>query len=135
MISNTSAILKIKRPFSFKAGQCINISVDKSIPPRIFSISSGENDDFIEILYKIAKTGRLTPILKEMKADSYIAVSKPFGKFFATSLPAWLIATGTGIAPFLSMIFSGYSENKVLIHGNANLSDFYLSEINWAGII
>lgn len=127
MISNTTAVLKIKRPFSFKAGQCVNISVNKSIPPRMYSISSGEYDECVEILYKIVNTGRLTPLLKELKNDSNINISKPFGKFLISPQPAWLIATGTGISPFLSMILSGYSENKVLIHGNGNIQDFYYS--------
>jgi len=129
MISNTTAVLTIKRPFTFKAGQCINISVNKSIPPRIYSISSAEKNEYVEILYKIVKTGKLTPLLKELNENSLIAVSKPFGKFFASPLPAWLISSGTGIAPFLSMILSGYGENKVLIHGNGNLSDFYYSSM------
>jgi ferredoxin--NADP+ reductase len=129
MISETTAILKIKRSFSFKAGQCINISVSKNIPPRMYSISSGENDEFVEILYKIVKTGKLTPLLKDLTPNSSISVSKPFGKFFASTQPAWFIATGTGIAPFVSMILSGYAGNKVLIHGNGNLADFYFSAL------
>jgi ferredoxin/flavodoxin---NADP+ reductase len=129
MISNTTAVLKIKRPFSFKAGQCINISVDKSIPPRMYSISSSENDNYLEIIYKIVNTGKLTPLLKEMDTTNNIYISRPFGKFCVSSEPSWLIATGTGVAPYLSMILSGYSQNKVLIHGNSNISDFYLSKI------
>jgi ferredoxin/flavodoxin---NADP+ reductase len=129
MISETTAVLRLNRSFSFKAGQCINITVKNDIPPMIYSISSGEYDETIQILYKIVEEGKLTPLLGGLTANSYVHISRPFGKFLAPTKPAWLIATGTGIAPFLSMLLSGYADNKVLIHGNNSLSDFYFSEL------
>jgi ferredoxin--NADP+ reductase len=41
---------------------------------------------------------------------------------------AWFIATGTGIAPFYSMILSGLAENKKLIHGVRKLNQFYFED-------
>jgi ferredoxin--NADP+ reductase len=40
----------------------------------------------------------------------------------------WWIATGTGIAPFYSMIKSGLSTNKKLIHGVRHLNQFYFED-------
>jgi ferredoxin--NADP+ reductase len=41
---------------------------------------------------------------------------------------AWLIATGTGIAPFYSMIKSDLTVNKKLIHGVRYLNQFYFED-------
>jgi ferredoxin/flavodoxin---NADP+ reductase len=128
MISFTTAKLKILRFFSFKAGQCVSISVSNIIPPRIYNISSGEKDDCIEIIYKILPEGKLTPKLKKLSKGDYINVSKPFGKFLSSADPSWFIAAGIGITPFLSMINSGAGNTKKLIHGSRDISDFYFSD-------
>jgi ferredoxin/flavodoxin---NADP+ reductase len=126
-ISNSAAIIRFKRSFDFTAGQIINITTDKSIPPRMYSILSSERDENVEILYKIVPEGNLTPKLNLLEAGYEIYISEPSGKFTATYDPAWLIATGTGIAPFISMLFSGYCSNKKLIHGNRFSHDLYYS--------
>ena len=53
-----------------------------------------------------------------------ILVSEPYGSFLGTGEPAWLIATGTGIAPFYSMFRSGLGENTKLIHGVSYRNNF-----------
>ena len=126
-ISNSAAILKFKRSFDFKAGQIINITTDESIPPRMYSILSSERNENVEILYKIVPDGNLTPKLNLLEAGNKMYISEPSGKFVATYDPAWFIATGTGIAPFISMIFSGYNANKKLIHGSRYSHDLYYS--------
>ena len=126
-ISNSAAVLIFKRSFDFKAGQIIEITTDKSIPPRMYSILSSETNENIEILYKIVPEGNLTPKLEHLKKGNNIYVSGPSGKFISTYDPAWLIAAGTGIAPFISMIFSGYNSNKKLIHGVKFCTDLYFS--------
>jgi ferredoxin--NADP+ reductase len=127
-ISNSSSVLIFKRNFDFKAGQIIKISTDTIIPPRMYSILSSETNENVEILYKIEPKGKLTPKLSLLETGNIIYISEPSGKFVSTVGPAWLISTGTGIAPFVSMILSGYSTNKKLIHGNSIISDLYFSE-------
>ena len=55
-------------------------------------------------------------------------MSKPYGSFTGISEKAWWIATGTGIAPFYSMIKSGLGKNKKLIHGVRHLNQFYFED-------
>ncbi|HDR51432.1 MAG TPA: FAD-dependent oxidoreductase, partial [Mariniphaga anaerophila] len=57
-----------------------------------------------------------------------ILVSEPYGSFTGVAEPAWWIATGTGIAPFYSMLRSGLGENKKLIHGVSFLNQFYFED-------
>lgn len=125
LVSNTTAILKYKKNEDFKAGQVVKITTNKDIPPRIYSICSAEKDEEISILYKIIPSGKLTPILNNLTSGDQFYVSSPYGSFTANNDPAWFIATGTGIAPFISMIFSGYDKNKTLIHGSRDIQNLY----------
>jgi ferredoxin--NADP+ reductase len=127
-ISDSAAILKFKKNFNFKAGQIIEITTNPTIPSRMYSILSSETNENIEILYKIVPEGLLTPRLKVLKTGDKIYISEPSGNFISTNAPAWFIAAGTGIAPFISMIFSGNSINKKLIHGSRYPADFYFSD-------
>jgi ferredoxin/flavodoxin---NADP+ reductase len=55
-------------------------------------------------------------------------VSTPFGWFTSSNEPAWWIASGTGIAPFASMFYSGLGENKVIVHGAKYADSFYFQD-------
>lgn len=127
-ISKSSVVIRLPKYSAFKAGQVINITSKLAIPPRMYSIASSEKDKYIEILLKIVPNGELTPLLNELKEKDSLWVSNPFGGFLATDDSAWLIATGTGIAPYLSMIRSGYAKNKLLLHGSRDMEDFYYSD-------
>lgn len=58
-----------------------------------------------------------------------IWISEPFGDFTCNDVNAWFIASGTGVAPFVSMIRSGMSEGKRLIHGGRKDENFYFSNL------
>jgi ferredoxin--NADP+ reductase len=128
MISQTSGLIRFKRNFTFKAGQVIGITTSEKDIPRLYSIASAEKDENIEILYKIIPAGELTPKFMKLKRGNYIYVSPPFGNFISPMLEAWFIATGTGIAPFISMLKSGNAKNNKLIHGSRHPYDFYFSD-------
>ena len=128
MTGINSGIIRFKRSFPFRAGQVIKISVSRDLPPRLYSIASSETDDFIEILYKEIPSGALTPEFKTLSAGDRLLISFPFGSFLASHEPAYFLATGTGIAPFLSMIRSGNSYHKKLVHGSREITEFYFSD-------
>ncbi len=118
-------IISFKRDFEFKAGQVIGICLDKDGPRRLYSICSGENEDEIRILYNLIEEGYLTPQLSDLEEGDKIWITEPRGEFLFDSDPSVWIATGTGIAPFYSMLRSGKFENKILIHGERYLDKFY----------
>jgi ferredoxin--NADP+ reductase len=124
-ISKDSAILSFKRIYAFRAGQVIGITTSKALPQRLYSICSAEKNNNIEILYKIVPEGALTPKLEDLITGDRIYITEPFGKFTTNNDPAYFIATGTGIAPYLSMIKSGFGDNKILLHGCRSHEDFY----------
>jgi ferredoxin--NADP+ reductase len=127
MINGSSGILSFQRNFTFKAGQVIGITAKPENIPRLYSIASAENDQNIEILYKVVSRGELTPILSQLKPGKTIFISAPFGNFINNLQNAFYIAAGTGIAPFISMIKSGYCKNITLLHGSRKKEEFYYS--------
>ncbi len=121
-------VLSFKRDFDFKPGQVVKIGIDTHHPPRIYSICSGNRDNELQILFNIKEDGFLSPQMAKLKAGVFLWVSEPYGSFLGSADPAWLISTGTGIAPFYSMFRSGLSKNKKLIHGVSYLNQFYFEE-------
>ncbi len=121
-------VISFLRDFDFKPGQVVKIAVDNNHPPRIYSICSGNKEDEIRILFNVKNDGFLTPKLAAMIPGEEILVSAPYGSFLGTREKSWLIATGTGIAPFYSMIKSGLTTNKKLLHGVRYLNQFYFED-------
>ncbi|HPE75028.1 MAG TPA: FAD-binding oxidoreductase [Draconibacterium sp.] len=120
-------VISFKRDFSFLPGQVVKIAIDNNHAPRIYSICSGNTENEIRILFNIKDDGFLTPKLASMIPGEKILVSKPYGSFLGTGEKSWWIATGTGIAPFYSMIKSGLTTER-LIHGVRHLNQFYFED-------
>jgi ferredoxin--NADP+ reductase len=121
-------LISFLRDFDFLPGQVVKIAVDKTHPPRIYSICSGNKSDEVSVLFNIKEDGYLTPKMAAMIPGDKILVSQPYGSFTGTKGKAWLIATGTGIAPFYSTIMSGLAKGKTLIHGVRFLNQFYFED-------
>jgi ferredoxin--NADP+ reductase len=120
-------LLGVERRFDFVPGQTVKAGLGGAEPPRIYSICSGNRDDELKILYNLKEGGALTPRLARLRPGDTLEVSGPGGTFFGTEDPALWIATGTGIAPFYSMLRSGLAGNKVLVHGVRYANQFYFS--------
>ncbi|RKX43924.1 MAG: oxidoreductase [Verrucomicrobia bacterium] len=127
-ISHGVFLIGFRRTHDFLPGQAIKLGVDTETPPRIYSICSGAKDDELCVLFNVKEDGFLTPKLAELKVGDAVYASAPYGTFLGTDAAAWWIATGTGIAPFRSMLRSGMGKNKVLIHGVRFLNQFYFEE-------
>jgi len=127
-------LLGFKRDFNFLAGQVIGISIEKNGPRRLYSICSGESEAEVKILYNIVEDGFLTPQLSVLSQGDQLWITEPRGEFTYDPAPAIWIASGTGIAPFYSMLRSGRFENKFLIHGERYLERFYFYD-EFAGLL
>lgn len=127
-ISSGIHVISFLRDFDFLPGQVVKIAIDNNHVPRIYSICSGNTEAEVKILFNIKDDGFLTPKLAAMIPGERILVSKPYGSFLGSKEKAWLIATGTGIAPFYSMLKSGLDKHKKLIHGVRNLNQFYFED-------
>lgn len=109
----------------FLPGQVLAVTLDRAIPPRLFSICSGSGEPEVSILFNVKHGGLLSPRLAAVKAGDRLLVSEPFGTFTGDDKPAWWIAAGTGIAPYRSMLRSGLGAGNMLIHGARTADRFH----------
>ncbi|NOZ35277.1 MAG: ferredoxin--NADP reductase [Chlorobi bacterium] len=112
---------------------------DKMIK-RVYSIaSSSKSKQFIEFYISLVRSGALTPRLFALEIGDKIELGKKMvGMFTLEQVPEdhniVLVATGTGVAPYVSMLRSnilGGGKRKIaVIHGAANSWDLgYSSEL------
>jgi len=59
-------VTSFKRNFEFIPGQVVKIGIDRKMPPRIYSICSGNQDQEVSILFNIKEGGYLTPKLASL---------------------------------------------------------------------
>jgi ferredoxin-NADP reductase len=122
-INNEIIILRFERKdLLFKAGQYIILSFPNEKEAREYSIYSGENDDYIEVLLKTVPDGKFSKRLGELSHEDQIQIEGPFGFFVMKDQDLedkkhLFIATGTGISPFSSYIKSFPKLKYQLIHG------------------
>ncbi|MBU2651911.1 MAG: oxidoreductase [Bacteroidetes bacterium] len=121
-------VVSLSRKFDFIPGQVVSIALKPDGPQRVYSIASGLFQEEIQLLYNVKPDGELTPQLCRLKPGSPVYMSQPFGSFTCAEEKAYWIASGTGIAPFISMLRSGLGIGKVLIHGNRTLEGFYFAD-------
>nr|NQU93392.1 oxidoreductase [Bacteroidota bacterium] len=118
-------VLKFRRDFTFIPGQVIKLAMTLDEKPRMYSIASGTRDEDIWILFNIKPGGEITPQMASLKPGDDIFRSEPSGNFYGSAKPSVWIASGTGIAPYLSMWRSGINKDKMIIHGGRFLHSFY----------
>lgn len=142
----------------FKPGQFVGIGLPPSSPKcpeatdevvepapdklikRAYSIaSSNVSKDYVEFYITLVHSGALTPRLFNLQIGDKIWVGQRFVGMFTLdevdeNQNIVLIATGTGVAPYMSMLRSDALKRKgniVVIHGAANSWDLgYSSELN-----
>jgi ferredoxin/flavodoxin---NADP+ reductase len=129
IIAPNAWLLTFPRFFDFIPGQVMGITLNSNDEPRLYSIASGNNQDEIWILYTKKPDGLLTPPLSVAQPGDTILITEPFGNFICKEEKAIWIATGTGIAPFASMIFSGHFPNKTLIQGHRSKDGLYFMDL------
>jgi ferredoxin--NADP+ reductase len=122
-------VISFLRNFKFIAGQVVAIDLVPDGQPRLYSIASGENEEYVDILFDEKPDGSLTPFLSKLNSGDIIYVSEPLGTFTSTNGKAFWIASGTGVAPFVSMARSGLAADKTLIHGGRLDDNFYFSDV------
>ena len=121
--------LTFRKKWHFLAGQVVGIALQGSEDPRMYSLSGGTEEKDGEIIFDIKPEGKLTPRLAQLKTGDKLFVSEPFGEFTGNDKPAWWIASGTGVAPFASMVRSGFVKDKKLIQGGRYAYSFYFEDL------
>jgi len=122
-------------PYRFNAGQytvlgleiCAPDGDDRRLCRRAYSIASGSNEnEFLEFYLTHVTTGELSPHLCALQPGDRVHVGrKATGMFTLDRVPpdrhVLLVATGTGLAPYVSMLRShlecGGPRQFVVLHG------------------
>lgn len=98
--------------FRFTAGQFARLGVRKangSIVWRGYSMVSSPFDEFLEFFSIVVPEGEFTSQLSQLTVGDEILIEKQAHGFltldrFVDGESLWLLSTGTGVAPFLSML-------------------------------
>jgi ferredoxin--NADP+ reductase len=104
--------LRVRAPrLSFQAGQFVRIALDVegARVARPFSFVNPPADPLLEFYGIVVPEGPLSPRLEKLSAgDRLYVASNPAGFLVLSEVPdagtLWLISTGTGIAPYLSIL-------------------------------
>jgi ferredoxin--NADP+ reductase/benzoate/toluate 1,2-dioxygenase reductase subunit len=131
LTEDTFIIRMDRNGFQFEPGQHIHVGIRNDYHCREYSIYSPVTEDYLEILVKLVPEGYLTPRLSRLKPGDILTVEGPFG-YFTVSGPEsdnryYLIATGTGVAPFHCITGSHPALQVQIFHGVRNLDDCYES--------
>lgn len=120
--------------FRFHNGQFVmmGLEVDGKPLTRAYSMASANYDETLEFYSIKVPNGPLTSKLQHIKpGDTVLVGTKPVGTLHINNLKPgkrlWLLSTGTGLAPFLSVVkdpevWERY-EKVVVVHGVRQVTD------------
>lgn len=98
---------------NFESGQFVRVAldIDGERVARPYSLVNTLDDQYLEIYFNIVPEGPLTPKLAQLDDNDEIFVTdKANGFLTVAEIPdcknLWMMATGTGVGPFLSILKS-----------------------------
>lgn len=108
--TNTLFRIRTDRPasFRFSAGEFVMINLEGT-PKRAYSLTSGPYDEYLEFYSIKVPDGALTKELQHIKVGDDIEMGeRTSGTLTLANIELggnlWMFATGTGIAPFISLL-------------------------------
>ena len=97
--------------FDFTAGQFVRLAIETADgrKQRAYSLVNSPGAEDQEFLISTVADGLLSPLLQQLKMGDKLQLSQPASGFFTLDeVPdgdnLWLISSGTGIGPYLSML-------------------------------
>ncbi|WP_024889970.1 benzoate 1,2-dioxygenase electron transfer component BenC [Luteimonas huabeiensis] len=117
---------------AFLPGQYVNIDVPGSGGSRSYSFSSAPGERRLSFLIKRVPGGLMSAWLERAQAGQRLQLTGPLGSFYLREVarPLLLLAGGTGLAPFLSMLETlarrGSAQPVRLVYGVTRDADLVL---------
>ncbi len=130
-LTEATYVLRLERQgVAFRAGQSITLGVSRMRVNREYTIYSGEQDDYIDVLIREIQGGTVSVALRRCPPGELLECNGPFGSFVipepSDRLRKYLfIASGTGIAPYHSMVRTHPELDYRIIHGIRNAREQY----------
>jgi len=123
---------------TFLSGQYVNVDVPGTASTRSYSFSSAPGGSQVEFVVRNVPNGLMSSYLSQQAevglSGQTISFSGPYGSFYLREVqrPLLLLAGGTGIAPFLSMLAvlsaQGFSQPVRMVFGATNDVDLVALE-------
>src|SRR5512145_601267 len=136
--TDTLFSLRVAGPgLEFEAGQFVRIGIEPTLV-RAFSFVNPPSDPVLEFYGVVVPQGPLSPRLARLnKGDVLQVASNPAGFLVLSEVPdaetLWLVSTGTGIAPFLSILRTETPwrrfRNVVLVHAVRHARELVYGEL------
>lgn len=128
-VTDDLIIFKLDRPagFGFKPGQSVKLGLGGV--ERRYSIVSAPHEPFLEFFIELAPGGRMSKHLRTLKAGDSVSLMAPKGSFLLDERCSHhlMIATVTGINPFISMLradaHQGRREQRFTVLQGASYQD------------
>ncbi|MGH9485216.1 MAG: FAD-binding oxidoreductase [Terriglobales bacterium] len=105
--------MRLAEPFPFRPGQYATLAVEDAngIHERPYSIVSSPSEEEMELFFELVPHGELTPLLYALQVGDTVHVRRSAKGLFQLDrkrghLQHLLVATVTGVAPFVSMLRS-----------------------------
>jgi ferredoxin--NADP+ reductase/benzoate/toluate 1,2-dioxygenase reductase subunit len=131
ILTPSTYVLRFSRNgMKFIPGQYLVLGLPGAEDHREYSIYSGNNEPFLEVLIKEVDEGMVSNQLKKIRPGKSLEVMGPFGFFLGSEQdrdpgPMLFIASGTGIAPFHSYVKSFPGSDYRIIHGIRTIEEAY----------
>lgn len=121
-LAKSTYCLRLERNnLKFRAGQLLNVGVPGMGVNREYSIYSGVNEPFIDVLIREVEGGTVSVALRSVKPGDKVEVHGPYGEFCLTDptndRSYLFIGTGTGVAPFHCFAKSFPNLKYQVLHG------------------
>ena len=133
-LTDSAYILRFSRNgMEFTAGQHLTLGMMGDKQLREYSIYSPNNVNYLEVLIKEVEEGHVSVKLKRSNIGDQVNVEGPFGFFTLDTKNKedkkyLFIASGTGIAPFHSMVKSVDNLDYTILHGVRYGNEQYASD-------
>ncbi len=122
VLSPTVFVLRLERnDFKFLPGQYVKLGFPGDFDMREYSVYSGLQDDFLELLIKEVKGGDMSPRFRKLRKGDTVILKGPLGSFIVREKDLnkrfLFVGSGTGIAPLHCFVKSYPGIDYRLIYG------------------